>query len=67
MIPVSSETKRIPERKGSLANYDLLFQVSLPALGFSSYFVKMSNSMFSYFDTQPLSSYRVNKDSKLTS
>ena len=44
LVPVSNRTKYIPERKGSLANYDLVFQVSLPALGYSTYFIKMSTS-----------------------
>ena len=44
LVPVSNRTKNIPERKGSLANYDLVFQVSLPALGYSTYFIKMSTS-----------------------
>lgn len=46
IIPVSPETKRIPERKGSLAINELLFQVMLPPLGFSSYFIQMSTNKF---------------------
>lgn len=49
IIPVSSETKRIPERKGSLAKNELVFKVNLPALGFNTYFIQMSNSILDNF------------------
>lgn len=46
LVPVSEETKKIPERKGSLATNELFFQVELPPLGYSTYFVMETNSEF---------------------
>lgn len=42
VLPISNVTKNIPERKGSLAENELVFQVALPPLGFSTFFIKMS-------------------------
>ncbi|XP_053388235.1 lysosomal alpha-mannosidase-like isoform X2 [Mercenaria mercenaria] len=42
---VTERTKGIPERNGSLAHNDLIFKVTLPPLGFSTYFIRMSNSL----------------------
>lgn len=47
LVPVSEETKKIPERKGSIAQNELFFQVELPPLGYSTYFVMETNSEFS--------------------
>ncbi|XP_069124923.1 lysosomal alpha-mannosidase-like [Argopecten irradians] len=43
VVPVSKETKRIPERQGSRLQYELIFRASAPALGFSVYFISKSN------------------------
>ncbi|XP_033744911.1 lysosomal alpha-mannosidase-like [Pecten maximus] len=43
VIPVTKDTKRIPERQGSIAHYELIFKTSVPALGFSVYFISKSN------------------------
>ncbi|KAK3086623.1 hypothetical protein FSP39_021156 [Pinctada imbricata] len=40
IVPISMETKRIPERKGSIAENNIVFQVLLPPLGYSTYFVR---------------------------
>ncbi|KAL4240457.1 mannose metabolic process [Mactra antiquata] len=39
IIPVDDRTKSIPERKGHMALYTLVFPVSVPPLGFSTYFI----------------------------
>lgn len=44
LVPVSEETKKIPERKGSIAQSELFFQVELPPLGYSTYFVMETNN-----------------------
>lgn len=53
VLTISNVTKNIPERKGSLAENELVFQVALPPLGFSTFFIKMSQRMnfrhFSFF------------------
>lgn len=46
LVPISEETKKIPERKGSIAQSELFFQVELPPLGYSTYFVMETNSEF---------------------
>ena len=38
-IPVSNQTKVIPERNGSHAAGDVLFQAHIPALGLATYFI----------------------------
>ncbi|OWF45655.1 lysosomal alpha-mannosidase-like [Mizuhopecten yessoensis] len=43
VIPLTKDTKRIPERQGSIAQNELVFKTSVPALGFSVYFIKKSN------------------------
>ncbi|KAJ8312836.1 hypothetical protein KUTeg_010209 [Tegillarca granosa] len=43
VIPVSERTKGIPERNGSIAKSDLLFQVSVGPLGISSVHIQESN------------------------
>ncbi|KAK3085464.1 hypothetical protein FSP39_003781 [Pinctada imbricata] len=40
IVPISKETKRIPERKGSIGENNIVFQVLLPPLGYSTYFVR---------------------------
>ncbi|XP_052266836.1 lysosomal alpha-mannosidase-like isoform X2 [Dreissena polymorpha] len=44
IVPVTKRTMQIPERNGAIATNELVFKVSIPALGFSTYFIKMSNS-----------------------
>lgn len=46
VLPISNVTKNIPERKGSLAENELVFQVTLPPLGFSTFFIKMSQRTY---------------------
>lgn len=46
VLPISNVTKNIPERKGSLAENELVFQVTLPSLGFSTFFIKMSQRTY---------------------
>lgn len=46
LVPVSDETKKIPERNGSIAQSELFFQVELPPLGYSTYFVMETKSEF---------------------
>lgn len=43
VFPISDDTMRIPERKGAVANNELVFSVSLPPLGFNVYFVSMTS------------------------
>ncbi|XP_060071726.1 lysosomal alpha-mannosidase-like [Ylistrum balloti] len=43
IVPLTKDTKRIPERQGSIAQNELVFRTSVPALGFSVYFVSKSN------------------------
>ena len=45
-VPIPKEVISVPERAGSLATHDLVFQAAnLPPLGFRSYYVtKVSNS-----------------------
>ncbi|XP_060071778.1 lysosomal alpha-mannosidase-like [Ylistrum balloti] len=38
-IPVSNATHKIPERKGTMADHDLVFRGPLPAVGFYLFFV----------------------------
>lgn len=40
MLPISTETKHIPERLRSSAEKLLVFQSKLPALGIATYFVQ---------------------------
>ncbi|XP_060578031.1 lysosomal alpha-mannosidase-like isoform X2 [Ruditapes philippinarum] len=54
MSSVTDRTKDIPERNGSLAYSDLIFQVKLPPLGFSTYFVSMSNSAMKKKQQKPV-------------
>ncbi|XP_064640290.1 lysosomal alpha-mannosidase-like isoform X2 [Lineus longissimus] len=61
MVPVSSRTKAIPERKPSKAQYTLLMNVSLPPLGFSNYFFNYTTSLL--FHQNEAS--RVTRDSTL--
>ncbi|WAQ95189.1 MA2B1-like protein, partial [Mya arenaria] len=42
MVPLTKRTTVIPERKGHIATSELVFQVQIPALGFSTYMVKMT-------------------------
>ncbi|XP_052778477.1 lysosomal alpha-mannosidase-like [Mya arenaria] len=42
MIPVFKRTQNIPERKGYMAKNELVFRVEIPALGYSTYMIKMS-------------------------
>ncbi|XP_013402708.1 lysosomal alpha-mannosidase [Lingula anatina] len=44
IVPVSKRTKSIPERK-SPANYELVFHVSPPPLGFATYFVSYNSAL----------------------
>lgn len=46
LVPVSDETKKIPERNGSIAQSELFFQAELPPLGYSTYFVMETKSEF---------------------
>lgn len=46
LVPVSDETKKIPERNGSIAQSELFFHVELPPLGYSTYFVMETKSEF---------------------
>ncbi|XP_048762590.2 lysosomal alpha-mannosidase-like isoform X2 [Ostrea edulis] len=39
MVPISDETKKIPERNGSIAMNELVFMVEVPPLGYSTYFI----------------------------
>ena len=41
---MSKRTAMIPERNGSIATFDLWFRAQLPALGYSTFFVKPSSS-----------------------
>ncbi|XP_052825399.1 lysosomal alpha-mannosidase [Octopus bimaculoides] len=43
IIPLSHQTKRLPERETSIATHELVFLASLPALGYSTYFVRQTN------------------------
>ncbi|XP_056018882.1 lysosomal alpha-mannosidase-like isoform X2 [Ostrea edulis] len=43
VLPISNETKKIPERKGSLAENELVFWVMVPPLGFNTFFIKQSS------------------------
>ncbi|XP_041364286.1 lysosomal alpha-mannosidase-like [Gigantopelta aegis] len=45
VYPISPGTLRIPERNGSLATYQIFFEVQLPPLGFSTYFIKQDGSL----------------------
>ncbi|XP_064609244.1 lysosomal alpha-mannosidase-like [Liolophura sinensis] len=44
LLPVSARTMSIPERK-SKATLELVFSVTIPALGFASYFVQMTGDV----------------------
>ncbi|WAQ95187.1 MA2B1-like protein, partial [Mya arenaria] len=49
MIPVFKRTQNIPERKGYMAKNELVFRVEIPALGYSTYMIKMSEGKFLLF------------------
>lgn len=50
IVPVTNETKRIPERNPSLALNELVFSVDLPPLGFNTYFIRASGkNVYSVF------------------
>ncbi|ESO84761.1 hypothetical protein LOTGIDRAFT_207233 [Lottia gigantea] len=44
IVPIASDTMRIPERKGSLAKHELVFNTTLQPLGFTTYFIQMTSA-----------------------
>jgi hypothetical protein len=47
LVPIPKEVISVPEREGSLATHDLVFQAAkLPPLGFLSYYVTKVSSSF---------------------
>ncbi len=45
MIPISNSTKNIPGRNSTATN-QLIFNASLPALGFNTYFFEAKSNIF---------------------
>ena len=43
IVEIKNETKMIPERNGSQANYEMVFYSKLPALGFAMYLIEQYN------------------------
>ncbi|XP_048256757.1 lysosomal alpha-mannosidase-like isoform X2 [Haliotis rufescens] len=60
---ISEDTFRIPERKGALAANELWFSVTVPALGFSTYFVSMNSAAESH--VRPKKSFSVGADTTI--
>ncbi|ESO12627.1 hypothetical protein HELRODRAFT_62270, partial [Helobdella robusta] len=50
-IPVSSETKKLAEFRGSTSQFQLVFHVHVPSLGYATYFVNMSNGWLFFIVT----------------
>lgn len=46
VIKISNATANIPAHKGSKATGELVFKTVLPPLGFTTYFVTISQGMF---------------------
>ncbi len=44
LMPVSNVTRHLPERAGSKATADLVFEAKLPALGFTTYQISSASS-----------------------
>ncbi|XP_076073575.1 lysosomal alpha-mannosidase-like [Mytilus galloprovincialis] len=61
VIQVSADTKRIPERKGSLAKNELVFRADLPPLGFNTYFISMTG----FKDQHSTKSFKMKSNSDL--
>jgi len=40
LVPITSVTASLPDHMGSQAVYELVYQASVPPLGFSVYFIK---------------------------
>ena len=51
IVEVSNETKLIPERS-STANYEIVFQATLPALGFNTYFINQTKKEIKRFNSK---------------
>ncbi|CAH1794207.1 unnamed protein product [Owenia fusiformis] len=43
VVPLSKETKMVPDHNNSRATADLVFKASLPALGFNTYYISQSS------------------------
>jgi hypothetical protein len=54
IVPISEETKKIPERNGSIAKNELVFMVEVPPLGYSTYFIMETSRKSLYAGTERL-------------
>ncbi|XP_046584534.1 lysosomal alpha-mannosidase-like isoform X4 [Haliotis rubra] len=63
VYPISEDTFRIPERKGALAANELVFFVTVPALGFNTYFVSLNSGAES--QVPPRKSFTVGADTTI--
>ncbi|KAK3085809.1 hypothetical protein FSP39_008930 [Pinctada imbricata] len=59
IVPITNETKRIPERNGSVAENSIIFMATVPPLSSSIYFVETNKGHDQ--DTKPLS-FKPNED-----
>ncbi len=67
MIPISNSTKNIPGRNSTATN-QLIFNASLPALGFNTYFFEAKSNIFfilPFFTRENEKLFLANQESKV--